>query len=91
MSQYAMINFWKSDSALSTSAIPQRSVLDPLLFVICKIDLSDSVESNVYLCIDGAKIYNSINSVNEHDILQHDIDNLIKWSSDWIFLLPLIN
>ena len=39
-------------------------------------DLPDSVESNVHLFADDGKIYKSINSLNNHDILQHDIDNL---------------
>ena len=42
-----------------------------------------NVESNVYLFADDAKIHKSINSLNDHNILQHDIDNLTKWSSNW--------
>ena len=38
----------------------------------------------MYLFADDAKIYKSINSLKNHDILQHDIDNLAKWSSDWL-------
>ena len=39
------------------------------------------------LFADDAKIYKSINSLNDHDILQHDINNLTKWLSDWILTL----
>ena len=59
-----------------------RSVLGPLLLVIYISDLSDSVESSVYLFADDAKIDKSINSLIDRDILQHDTDNLTKWSSD---------
>ena len=38
----------------------------------------------MYLFADNAKINKSINSVNDHDIFQHDSDNLTKWSSDWL-------
>ena len=56
------------------------------------IDLHDSIKSNVHLSADDGKIYKSINSLNDHDILwhdilQHDIDNLAKWSSDWLLKL----
>ena len=38
----------------------------------------------MYLFADDTKIYKSINSLSDHDILQHDVDNLTKWSSDWL-------
>ena len=41
----------------------------------------------MYLFADDAKIYKSINSLNDHDILQHDINNLTEWSSDWLLNL----
>ena len=50
-------------------------------------DLPDSAKSNVYLFDDDAKIYKSINSLNDHDILQHDIHNLTKWSLDWLMTI----
>ena len=80
-----MINCCKSESVPVTSGIPQGSVLGPLLFVIYINDLPDSVESNEYLFTDDANIYKSINSLNDHGILQHDIANQAKWSSDWFF------
>ena len=61
-----------------TSDIPHGCILGPLLFAIYINDLPDGVKLNVYLFADDAKIYKSINSLNDHDI-----DKLIKWSSDW--------
>ena len=78
-----MINGCKSESVPVTSVIPHGSVLDPLLFVIYINDLPDSVESSVYLFADDARIYKSVSPLDDHDILQHDIYNLTKWSSDW--------
>ena len=49
--------------------------------------MPDSVKSNVYIFADDPKIHKSINSLNGKDILQHDIDNLTKWSSDWLLNL----
>ena len=37
------------------------------------------------------KVYVSINSLNDRDILQHDIDRLTKWSSGRFRTLELIN
>ena len=33
---------------------------------------------------DDAKIYKRINSQNYHNVQQHDIDELAKWTSDWL-------
>ena len=41
----------------------------------------------MYLFADDAKIYKSINSLNDHDILQYDIYNLTKWSFDWLLTI----
>ena len=38
----------------------------------------------IFYLADDAKIYESINLLNDHDDLQHDIDDLTKWSSDWL-------
>ena len=77
-----MINGCKSESVPVTNGIHQGSVLGSLLFVIYINDMSDGVRSNMYLFADDAKICKSINSLNDHDNHQHDIDNLTKWSSD---------
>ena len=41
----------------------------------------------MYLFADDAKIYKIINSLNDHDILQHDIENATKSSSDWLLTI----
>ena len=56
----------------------QRKCSWPTLICHLHNDLPDSIKSHVYLFADDAKIYKSINSLNDHDILQHDIDNLTK-------------
>ena len=68
-----MINVCRSEPVPVISGIHQGSVLGPLLFAIYINDLPDSVESNVYLLYDDAKIYRGINSLNDHDI-----DNITK-------------
>ena len=76
-SQCAIINGLN----LSQSLL-QGSYLGPLLLVTYINDLPDSVKSNEYLFADDARIYKSINSLNDHDI-----DILTKWYSDWLLTL----
>ena len=38
----------------------------------------------MYHFANDAKVYKSTNTLNDHDILQHDIAKLTKWSSDWL-------
>ena len=38
----------------------------------------------MHLFAGDARIYKSINSLYDHDILKHDICNLTKWSSEWL-------
>ena len=63
-------------------AFPKEVCWSTLICHLYKCHMPDSVESNEYLFSDDAKIYKSISSLNDHDILQHVIDNLTKWSSD---------
>ena len=66
------------------SGIPQGSVLGPLLFVIFINDLPNNVSSNVFLYADDTKIFNTIKSDDDVQILQKDLDNLEEWSNVWL-------
>ena len=55
-----------------------------IIIIIYINDQTDIVESNVYVLSDDTKICRSINSLNEHNILHHDIDNPLKWFSNWL-------
>ena len=41
------------------------------------------VDSTLRLFADDAILYRSINTVNDSDILQNDIDKLVSWSKTW--------
>ena len=69
-----------SNKSNVTSGIPQGSILGPTLFAIYINDLPNSLTSQCKMFADDLKIYNK--SFN-HDIVQMDINNMLKWSSNW--------
>ena len=70
---------WKS----VTSGVPQGSVLGPLLFVIYINDLEGSVSCGVKLYADDTKIYAVVNSDEDSEEFQKQINALSLWSITW--------
>ena len=78
-----VINDIRSSWADVTSTIPQGSVLGPMLFICYINDMPSSVQSSIYLFADDAKLYRNIASDDDPTALQHDIQQLEKWSEEW--------
>ena len=52
--------------------------------IICYInDMPSSVQSSIYLFADDAKLYRNIASDDDPPALQHDLQQLEKWSEEW--------
>ena len=66
-----------------TSGIPQGSVLGPTLFLVYINDLPDVVHSMVKLFADDAKVSAVVNSENDANVVQRDLNNIDDWSDKW--------
>ena len=84
--QCVVINDHVTKNAPVTSGIPQGSVLGPLLFVIYINDLAEAVDdmTHIFLFADDTKAFRNIYNSTQSDILQEDINKLLKWSDDWL-------
>ena len=58
------------------SGVPQGSVLGPVLFLLYIDDIKEEIQSNMHLYADDTIVYREINSINDHDILQEDLDTV---------------
>ena len=74
-----MLNGESSSWTTVTSGVPQGSVLGPLLFSLFVNDLPSIVRSPLVLFADAATIYHSIQSDEDYQLLEQDLDNLYKW------------
>ena len=84
--QSEIMNSSNSELADVTSGIPQGSVLGPILFVLYINDLPSVVDKDTYIFLfaDDTKAFRQINTPDDCDILQKDIDDMIKWSNTWL-------
>ena len=62
--------------------IPQGSVIEPFLFILCVNSMPDVVLSTIYLFADDARIYQTIGSQEDQIQLQRDLYNLQSWSNE---------
>ena len=60
-----------------------RGVLRSMLFLIYVNGLPDFVSTKVKLFADDTKLYREIKNLQDKDVLQNDLNNLMKWSRIW--------
>ena len=79
--QYVVVNGAKSDYFKATSSVPQGSIVGPVLFNLFINDICDFIKhSNILLYADDVKLFTTIHSLTDIDLLQEDIDNIVYWS-----------
>ena len=65
------------------SGVPQGSVLGPILFTIYINDLDSDLISKVSKFADDTKLGYACKSEEECNIIQQDLDKIVKWSETW--------
>ena len=65
------------------SGVPQGTVLGPLLFLTFINDISDSTTSSIRLFADDCFMYRPINTMEDCEALQKDLDSLHSWTAAW--------
>jgi len=82
-SQSVVLDGVRSDSVPVTSGVPQGSVLGPALFLIYINDLPSCVASSVRLFADDTVLYRQVETTEDCEALQADLDALAKWEEEW--------
>ena len=83
--QQVLLN--NSISSLGTlkAGVPQRSVLDSLLFLLFINDIADHIQSLVRLFADDSSlIFSSTNPLEVEDRLNLDLQDLDNWAKQWL-------
>lgn len=62
------------------SGVPQGSVLGPTLFLIYINDLLEIIKSPCLAYADDVKLWREIETEDDPDILQRDLDNVASWA-----------
>ena len=81
--QQVILDGVSSSSITITSGVPQGTVLGPLLYILYLNDLPEGISSQVCLLADDCILYREINTLNDCQDLQKDINTLCNWESKW--------
>ena len=81
--QQVVLEGVSSSSITVTSGVLQGMALGPLLFILYLNDLPEGISSQVRLLADDCILYRKINTLNDCQDLQKDINTLCNWESKW--------
>ena len=90
--QRVVLNGHQSDWADVTSGVPQGSVLGPCLFVLYINDIDNAVDVVKVIMkkfADDTKAGRIINTPEDRDRFQEDLNNLFKWAEEWQMLFNI--
>ena len=79
--QFILANGAKSKSSEVRSGVPQGTVLGPVLFLILINDINEGVNSPVSLFADDTRISRKVETEDDVEALQSDLEKLYSWQS----------
>ena len=65
------------------SGVPQGTVLGPLMFLLYINDITTNISSRIRLFADDCVLYRVVQSRQDHQHLQHDLNLIIQWTKQW--------
>ncbi|XP_065892800.1 uncharacterized protein [Dysidea avara] len=65
------------------SGVPQGTVLGPLMFLLYINDITKDINSPLHLFADDCLLYRVINSAEDANMLQEDLNRLSEWANTW--------
>ena len=81
--QRVVLNGEESEWMEVTSSVVQGSVLGPLCFTIYMNDMDNDVKSTLSKFADDTKVICPMKNEEDRNILQNDINILLRWAEDW--------
>ena len=66
------------------SGVPQGSVLGPILFLIYVNDIPETVNCSIKMFADDTKLFRTVKTIDDCNILQNDLNTLSQWTNDWL-------
>ena len=86
--QRVVVNGKSSEWLTVTSGVPEGALISSLLFALYINDLPLAVKSSeCIMYADDVKLFRRVSTVNDCEQLQSDLDNLSRWSADWMLRL----
>ena len=82
--QVVVLDGEQSGAVNVRSGVPQGTVLGPLLFLLYINDIGSNISSTIKLFADDCLLYRRIETTNDTDLLQEDLEKLSDWSKLWL-------